>query len=153
MTTLKDCHDCFYVPGSLYIIDMVNPKTGLTFYFGKSLEDVREKEPEAQFMSFDEAFEQIEAAQRAAFVRPVSESTKDEFWHMLEVLPPLGWKTAKGVESFKMCEMTTGTLTNIYARCGDRYFKLCDDVTLSAEAIADRVGEYITQRKKVDVAW
>lgn len=137
--------ECYYVPGSLHIVDVINPSTGLTQFGKKDAAEVAAEAPNAVRMSFDVALEQIDAAQTAAFVKPVSEIREADYWYALEVLPPVGWKSSRGVESFKMSERLCGNITSIFAQCGKRWFTLTDRCTLSADEIADRVGAYIKQ--------
>lgn len=51
-------------------------------------------------------------------------TTKEKFWEMLEVLPPIKWCTIDGVEMFCMSEMWTGSYTSQYAhdKKTDKYY-------------------------------
>ena len=60
----------------------------------------------------------------------------------LNVLPPVGWTTKAGVESFRISERIWGNITDIYARLGNRYFKLADDIRLPASTVAERVAAF-----------
>ena len=72
----------------------------------------------------------------------VSEISEERFNDALNVLPPVGWTTRQGVESFRISERIWGSITDIYARLGDRYFVLSDDIRLSPGIVADRVAVY-----------
>lgn len=143
--TISDFKDCYYVPGELHIYDLIHPTTGLTLHFKKDEAAVKADKPGVVRMPFDDAMAQISEKQRAAYVKPVSEIRQEDFTYALEVLPPVGWRSARGVESFKMSERTCGNITGIFARCGDRFFAMSDSITLPAEEIADRVGAYIAE--------
>ena len=140
--TASDYWDCWYVPGSTNIIDMIHPITGLTAILDRDRASILAENPTAERVSYVEASRQIEAAAVTKFKRDVTEIDQDKFWYALEVLPPVGWTTHRAVESFRMSERTWGTLTNIYARLGERYFVLTDDITLPAADIAARVAAF-----------
>lgn len=91
------------------------------------------------------SFEEAARRREEAFRQPVSETTRGHFWYSLECLPPVGWHTASGVESFKISERYSGNLTAIFARLGNRYFTLRDDIRLPAEEIAARVAAFAAE--------
>ena len=138
-----DYCDCWYVPGSTNIIDMIHPITGLTAILDRDRANVVAEYPAALRIAYAEANRQIEAAAAIKFKRDVTEIDEEKFWYALEVLPPVGWTTHRAVESFRMSERTWGSLTNIYARLGERYFVLTDDITLPAADIAARVAAFV----------
>jgi hypothetical protein len=138
----SDYCDCWYVPGSTNIIDMIHPISGLTAILDRDRADILAENPTALSIAYAEASRQIEAAAATKFKRDVTEIDEEKFWYALEVLPPVGWTTHRAVETFRMSERTWGTLTNIYARLGERYFVLTDDITLPAADIAARVAAF-----------
>lgn len=77
------------------------------------------------------------------FIRPVTEIDADRYNDMLEVLPPVGWHIVGFCQSFRMLEMTGGNVTAIFAKYGDRYFELSDRVTLTHQAIIEKVRRFI----------
>jgi hypothetical protein len=134
--------DCWYVPGETSIIDLIHPDDGLTLHCSESEAQIRERFPQAQRMAFEEAWKLADAAGAARYKRDVSEVTEAQFTEALNVLPPVDWTTTNGVESFRISERLWGNLTDIYARLGDRYFKLTDDIRLPAATIAERVAAF-----------
>ena len=58
----------------------------------------------------------------------LAEITADRYDEMLNVLPPLKWRTVKGVEMFCISEMTSGTYTSQYARYDGKYYTKTVDV-------------------------
>lgn len=134
--------DCWYVPGETTIVDLIHPDDGLTLHCSENEIQVRERYPLAQRMAFEEAWKLADAAGAARYKREVSEITEAQFTDALNVLPPVGWTTRNGVESFRISERLWGSLTDIYARLGDRYFKLTDDIRLPAATIAERVAAF-----------
>lgn len=71
------------------------------------------------------------------FISAPVEINAATFHEMLGVLPPVGWRRDAEAESFKISELTAGTVTAIYARIGDRYFHLSDSIfTPPADIIA-----------------
>ena len=80
------------------------------------------EKPDAVCISFDDALERIAKAEDAAYIKPWTEITEDQWMDALEVLPPQKWQTVNGVELFRMSEYTTGNITTHYARIGERCF-------------------------------
>jgi len=71
------------------------------------------------------------------------EITKERFFEMLEVLPPVAWHDTSDGESFKMSERTAGPVTSIFVRLGDRYFTFSDDIRTPHTECCRRVVEHI----------
>ena len=87
--TMQDCVDCFAVPGSDNIIDVLHPATGLTVCYGKTLDQVREERPEyakAERMTVEEFCCQKAMRQHAPITW--APTTAERFDEMLGVLPP-----------------------------------------------------------------
>lgn len=67
-------------------------------------------------------------------------TTEQEFLEALEALPPLKWGRWLRVESFRMSEFYSGTITRIYARTEDgRYWTFLDKAFMSGEELARKV--------------
>jgi len=128
-------HPCFYVPGTDTIIDTAELREGVwrSTIQNEDLTQIRIRYPKAELGEFEEIYRKVEASYRS---QPI-EITEDQFQYALCVLPPVGWRTAKGVESFKMSERYYGRITSIYVRVNDRYFSFRDTITLKAEQIAE----------------
>lgn len=75
--------------------------------------------------------------------QPVSEITEARFTDMLEVLPPLDWRGTPDSQSFKLMEMYSGNITDIFAQYGTRFFQLRHHVTLTHEEIMVKVRAFI----------
>lgn len=54
----------------------------------------------------------------------------------------VAWTTRRGVESYRISERIWDSITDIYARLGDRFFKLADDIRLSPDIVAKRVQAF-----------
>lgn len=64
----------------------------------------------------------------------------ERFEFALNCLPPMRWGTWCGVESFRMSEFTTDTITTFFARTPDgRCWTFEDDYRLSGDAVALKV--------------
>lgn len=100
-----------------------------------------------EVMPYEIAAPMMEAAQIAEYCKPWQEITKEQWWDALEVLPPEKWKTANGVEIFRMCEYTSGTVTEHYARLGDRYFSANRDIRTEYADIAGEILQHIENMK------
>lgn len=86
-----------------------------------------------------EAFKRYEDS----FKSGPQEITKERFFEMLEVLPPIAWHDTSDGESFKICERTAGAVTAIFVRIGERYFTLSDDIRTPHAECCKRVAQHI----------
>lgn len=89
--------------------------------------------------------EEAQARFAQANYQPVSEINEARFMDMLEVLPPLDWhfNEAGGAQSFKMMEMYSGNITDIFAQYGMRYFQMRNHSTLTHDEIMEKVKAFI----------
>lgn len=84
----------------------------------------------------------------AALRTEPEEITEEEFFEALNVLPPMKWHCLLGVESFRMCEFYSGTITTIYARTDDgRYWKFMDDAYMPTADVVAKVHKAATAAK------
>ena len=98
-------------------------------------------------LTWDEIETQINAAQQAVYkVGQMSEIPQERFVEMLEVLPPMQWRRSKTAESFKMSELTSGTITDCFVRIGTRFFEGYGRVTTPSDILIDWAAmEYAKQ--------
>ncbi len=142
--------ECWYVPGETHIVDLIHPDDGLTLHYSDNADAIRSRYPGAVRISFEDAWKLAEAAGNARYKQDVNEIDEAQFMDALSVLPPVGWTTKAGVESFRISERLWGNLTDIYARLGDRTFKLVDDIRLPAATIAERVAAYAAAHPRIE---
>jgi hypothetical protein len=135
--------ECWYVPGETTVIDLIHPDDGLTLHARESAADILARHPAVRRMPFDEACQAADAAIAAKYLKDITEITEARYWDALEVLPPVGFAVRDGVESFRLSERLAGSITDIYARLGERYFTLTDDIRMPASAISTRVKAYV----------
>ena len=130
---------CFYQPGKSGIIDTVRHGglIALSYCAGESLQEIRSRYPGAVLMPLDEAYDLVEAVNRARLCTGPKRITKELFQYGLCVLPPRDWQQREGEESFKIMELTCGQLTAIYCRIGDEYFALTEDVNTPHDKIVE----------------
>ena len=138
-----------YKPGELHLqsTTYICSDTGVErvqFTGGKTLEeymaDMADLNPDLQVMPYDMAAPMMEAAQLAEYCKPWKEITREQWWDMLEVLPPEKWEKVQGVEIFRMCEYTSGTVTGHFARLGERYFSANRDIRTGYADIAGEIA-------------
>lgn len=71
--------------------------------------------------------------ERERFLTGPQEITEDDYHEMLNVLPPENWTHSEGFEHFRMCEYTSGSITNQYAHRNGKYITkpidVCDKST------------------------
>lgn len=129
----------FCVPGKLGIVDMAIERDGILVaqISKETIEELAIRYPGVVVDTMDEAIKRRNNAMRS----PPEEITKERFFQMLEILPPMGWINRGITESFKMCEFTCGSITGIYVRIEDQYFHLSDIFSLSHEEIIAKVKD------------
>jgi hypothetical protein len=124
-TTYKmmDCTQCFASRSRQTIIDVLHPVTNKTYIYGKTLSETRQEYPDAEAMSVDE-FCAWKADQQRTPIR-WTETTKDRFFAMLELLPPA--EMTDGYRAFLVGEPYDHDAGNghprfgAFRRMGDRY--------------------------------
>ena len=81
--------DAYAIPSEHSIIDVIDPKTGLTAVMGHTAEQVRERYPKAERTTLD-AWTARRAAEQDT---PITwtRTTRAKYWEMLEILPPALW--------------------------------------------------------------
>lgn len=67
-------------------------------------------------IEFKDALKMITEAETTKYVKPWIEIDEDRWDEMLNVLPPMRWRTVRGIEFFQMSEMLTGDLTGTFAK-------------------------------------
>lgn len=66
--------------------------------------------------------------EREIYLTPATVISKADWYEMLECLPPENWTRTGGIEHFRMCEYTTGSITNQYANRDGKYIVKAIDV-------------------------
>ena len=132
----SDIKECFYVPGKPGIIDAVNPATGRGLYSGETLTEVNARYPSAVLGDFETVCD----SQDAYWISQPVQITADRFNEMLGVLPPVGWESQSNGEVFKLSERTSGMITAIFCRLGDRYFEMQDRIDMPFDAVIKACG-------------
>lgn len=87
--TMRDCTECWAVPGHAHIIDVIHPETGLTWIFSRDAATVQAQEPGAVRMQLDDWIA-AKAEQQRTPIRWV-QTDERSYQYMLEVLPPIDW--------------------------------------------------------------
>jgi len=121
----------FWNPGDSNAIDCIHPDTGRSLVNGYTLAEIQQRYPNAIVTGI----EPILDAENAKFKHGAKRSDQETWDYMLNVLPPENWIREQGVESFKMSERTSGTITTIMCRIGENYFTLSDDFYMPHNAI------------------
>ena len=138
--SINDASRCFYNPVTASVIDICRPDG--TGYWGTTLETARaEYSPEVIECCVDWAHEQSENACK----KPVREITEERFDDALNCLPPASWVRSVGVQSFHMCEMWSGSISDIFVKIGGRFFCLRDTIRLTHAERVQRCADFISR--------
>lgn len=100
-----------------------------------TFEQIIEQHPTVIMVTRDE----YEVLHYQHFATQPRQVTRDDFWQMLEVLPPLDMHTTPQGTSFKMAERYSHNITDIYAQIGDTYWNFRDKETLPHSEIMNRI--------------
>lgn len=110
--------ECFVSLSKRTVIDVIGEQ-GLGQFSKQNLDEVRARYPDAMQMGLAEAADAIEAMWCSD--APTEIST-ESFFAAMEELPPVEWINQGGTETFKSQEASSGQVTAIYARIGERCF-------------------------------
>ena len=95
---------------------------------------------EMELIPFDDACDRIDAAQMAVYCHAPVEITREQFWEMLEVLPPGKWRRSTNFEAFFVIEALAGDVHAWHVRIGSRYWALNRSRTRSPDSIIAEVA-------------
>lgn len=126
-----------YVSLSKHVVIDFARADGRTQIFGQTLEETRQRYPDAQVMEFDKAVDAIESSM---IDDHATEITEEQFFEALEALPPKRWQRFANSESFMMIEHFYGIVTSVYVRVDNRYYTFHDRCTLSHDDIIRKVA-------------
>jgi hypothetical protein len=121
------------------VIDTFDTEKGITTFSKETLEQVKERYPEAKVMTWDEWDVMHDDWLNKNVLTPPQRISEDRFYEMLETLPPILWRTNKDddSESFGISEMLQGNITSFYIRIGDQYFHVNRRVSISHDDLVD----------------
>lgn len=77
--------------------------------------------------------------QEKAYRTSPVEITQEDYYDALDVLPPVGFSSSGGFETFKMMEAISGRMTTIYARKGSRCWCFVDRDDMPHSTIVERI--------------
>ena len=136
MPKYSDIDYCFYDPINHRVLELLHPGTFKGINSGLSLDELQLKNPNAEYWNFDRAcidfYNSFKTAPNA-----ISEA---EFNRAIETIVKINWVACSASESFKCADCLAGSITQIYARLGDKYYTLIDDIFLSHNDIIKRVN-------------
>jgi len=134
MNILDDNTPVFYVPGRPGIIDLAVMRNGeqVGGYSGETLPQIALRYPGVQLGELGP----VSAASDESWKSPPVEITADRYMEMLEVLPPVAWRgIGTEEETFKLSERTSGNITAIFCRIGERHFEMQDSIHMKHDDI------------------
>jgi len=132
----------FYEPGKTHLYSVAVRRNGeyRSNYGNKTLAEAQASHPAVQLMPFGDALRMIDAAQTAAYCHEPVEITQDQFWEMLEVLPPCKWLRGTDSEAFFVSEALCADIHTWCVRIGSRYWSLNRSCTRSPESVISEVA-------------
>lgn len=127
--------DCFFDPVRMVTIDVINPTTGRGVYGKSDLAEARARYGDQVVVAdIEECHDVISDHHRSD---PV-EISKEDWWEMFEVLPPVDYVNWGKSQSFKMMERQYGSITGVYCRLGSQYFRFYDDIRTTHSDIVEK---------------
>lgn len=133
-------------------IDQIHPITGLGVWSGETLEQVRERYPDAEIVDSAE-FDRFREEKRQRFItEPVA--VTEEYWNdRINVLPPIRWRgflyAGYPCSTFMMSEFMYADITEILVKINARYFSFYDSANLTAAQIIEKVIAATTKKEEV----
>ncbi len=73
-------------------------------------------------LSEDEMFKQIWDNEDKQFIKKWIKISKDDWYEMLEILPPMKWQHIDNYQFFFISEATTSNIHSCYCKHGDNYY-------------------------------
>jgi hypothetical protein len=89
LLTARDAELCYMSRAEQTIIDVIHPNTGRTMYSEQTLDEVRERYPDAEEMTVDAFCDWMAAQQRTAITW--RETTEESYNDALGALPPVAY--------------------------------------------------------------
>jgi len=118
-------------------VDLLHPKTNLTLHGAKTFEEIQQEYPDAEVMTFDDI---IETNENLYKTEP-QEITKEQYWEMLECLPPVDWTRGDTFEYFKLSERISGSITGIYIKYRNKYYTFSDSIYMKRGEILNKLTQ------------
>lgn len=134
----------FFNPASGRVTDVQHPTSGCGGYSGLTREQLDHREGVSHLLiTWDEAYAQVEAADRARYCKPPVEVSKERADEALNCLPPFRWTRqsihASSWEAFAIGEPLTDRLVTWFVRLGRRWFELVEDRMIDYGALKNAV--------------
>ena len=128
----------FFSPSAQYCsaIDVVNPETGRGVYSGKTLEEFIFEYADISIVD-DEVAVQHDRQRRITEPREISQ---EDWYYLLEVLPPCKWVRHSSAESFHISERITHDIVTWAARIADKFYRFDDTCRLSHEDVVRKAS-------------
>jgi len=114
---MKQTEFVIYKKGSEYIENLISNNLSAS-----DINSYLSQDKNLTIIPFDIACKRIEKINTKEYIKPWIEIDKDNWWEMLEVLPPENWINRVGFEAFRIMEYDTSNITGHYFRIGKRYF-------------------------------
>ena len=133
MEEIERTDNVFYSPDKNIIIDFVM-SDGRSEVERETLKEIRLRHPDAIITEWEQAHTAREDSFKIAPIR----ISKERWTRALEILPPARWHNDGMCESFKMSELTCGSITAIYVRIADRYYTFQDSFLLTHSQCVER---------------
>jgi hypothetical protein len=132
----------FFSPSAKYCsaIDVVN-RNGIGAYSGRTLEQLREEYPDISIV--DEQVS-IDHDRNRRITAPV-EISQEDWYYLLEVLPPCKWGRSASAEAFHISERITYDIVTWAVRIGTKYYRFDDTDKFSATDAIQKVSALHTK--------
>jgi len=120
--------DVLYEKGSTNIFTILN-ENDKCIYSGETANDLMLDNSNLKIMPIEKAMVLINYNLKLKYNDKWKRITKEKYFEMLEILPPVKWNTINGVEMFAMSEYMESTYTEHYAIYKNKYYCAIRDIT------------------------
>lgn len=128
--------------GKSMAIETIHPETGNGLYTCRTQAEIEQEYGPVRIMTWKE----FDIQHDEDFRSPPTETTEEDWYWHLEVLPPENWVRRDHTSTFKMCERQSGDMAEIFAHIDGHYFKMVDTYRMPHDEIVAACRQVIAAK-------
>lgn len=118
---------------------IILPDDSVGYTDHKSIESYAAERGGEYVVMSDSEFDKFLAEEESKLVTPAESITLENFWDLLECLPPCRWHHHAGIELFHVSERLTGDLVTWCAKVGEDCYSFTDQARAPSADLAAKV--------------